>query len=350
MNCTACGAAVAPPDRFCRQCGHRLTTVAADSTTSVQSASARAAARCFTGHLGEIIAVAFSADGQHAISASTDRTICRWDVASGRQLHRFQVDAVSLSAISADGNHVLTSGSSGPMTLWSTATGQVLHRFQHHDTVDAMAISSSSPRGVYVTNQYLAVIDLTSGRELRQSGRHEGNMPACVAISPNGDRAIVGVSEPDYSNHAASVWDLESRQELTAPKRAMMLVSCAAFSPDGRRAVAGSEDTSICLWDVDSGVELRRIEGHSGNIRSVTFLPDGRHLLSSSGTDYYDADLLKELGIDNTVRLWDVETGRELARCEGHTANVHCIAVSPDGRHALSGSADKTIRLWTLPL
>ncbi|MEQ1907494.1 MAG: WD40 repeat domain-containing protein [Vicinamibacterales bacterium] len=264
-------------------------------------------------------------------------------------LHRFNVDAVSLAAFSADGNYVLTSGGFGPISLWNATSGQVLHRFQYRHTTDAMAISPNSLRGVYVTSEYQGVIDLESCRELRQFGRHEKYEPACVAISPTGNRAVVGVSEPDYSLRAASVWDLDRGQELTAPQRAMTLVSCAAFSPDGRRAIAGSEDTSMCLWEVDSGRHLRRIEGHSGNIRSVTFMPDGRRVLSSSGTDYYDADLLRELGIDNTVRLWDIETGSELQRFEGHTANVNCVTVSPDSRYALSGSADKTMRLWTLP-
>lgn len=347
MTCTACGAAVAPTDRFCRECGQKLRAEAAGAGNP--GLPAEGTARCFTGHSGALIAVSFSADGQHALSAGADNTMRRWDVASGRELHRFHVDAASIAAFSADGNYLLTSGGYGAIGLWNGANGQLLHRFPYTHTTDAMAVSADSRRAVFVTSEYHGVIDLASRRELRRSGRREDHQPACVAVSADGRRAIVGVSDPDYSIRAASVWDLDSGHELTAPSRAMMLVSCAAFSPDGSRAVAGSEDTSISLWDVASGRDLGRIEGHSGNIRSVAFTPDGRRLLSASGTDYYDADLLKELGIDNTMRLWDVETGRELCRFDGHTANVNCVAVSPDGRHALSGSADKTMRWWTLP-
>jgi WD40 repeat protein len=70
-------------------------------------------------------------------------------------------------------------------------------------------------------------------------------------------------------------------------------------------------------------------------VRSVAFLPDGRRALSSS--------------YDKTVRLWDVETGTELARFAEHTAAVLGLACSPDGHCALSGGADGKLLLWQLP-
>jgi small GTP-binding protein len=72
----------------------------------------------------------------------------------------------------------------------------------------------------------------------------------------------------------------------------------------------------------------------ASDIYCVAFSPDGKHALSGS--------------VDNTVRLWEVGTGRAVRVLEGHSASVYSVAFSPDGKHALSGSFDQTVRLWDL--
>jgi len=113
---------------------------------------------------------------------------------------------------------------------------------------------------------------------------------------------------------------------------AMGSVGAVAFSPDGRLLASGGSDGAVRVWDVATGRELRRLEGHTDSVQSVAFSPDGRTLASG--------------GKDNIVRLWGVDTGRELNSLKGHTDFVRSVAFSPDGQTVASGAGDMTVRLW----
>jgi WD40 repeat protein len=107
------------------------------------------------------------------------------------------------------------------------------------------------------------------------------------------------------------------------------------FSPDGRSYLAGGDVGPLRLWDVETGKQLREFSGHEGWTSQATFTPDGKQVLSGGNQD-------------KSLRLWDVATGRQVRAFTGHTDAVLSVAVSPDGRLALSGSADKTLRIWEL--
>src|SRR6266849_754628 len=110
--------------------------------------------------------------------------------------------------------------------------------------------------------------------------------------------------------------------------------NAVAFSSDGKLALFASADKSVRLWDVDAGRERKRFIGHSASVWSVAFSSDDTRALSGSA--------------DGTVRLWDVDTGRELKRLDGHEGLVTAVAFTPDGKKALSGGYDHQVFLWDL--
>jgi hypothetical protein len=82
------------------------------------------------------------------------------------------------------------------------------------------------------------------------------------------------------------------------------------------------------------GSLIRTLQGHRHSINAVAVTPDGRHMVSGSR--------------GNTLRVWDLATGETKTTLRGHTDTVNAVAVTPDGRHVVSGSSDKTLRVWDL--
>ena len=107
-------------------------------------------------------------------------------------------------------------------------------------------------------------------------------------------------------------------------------VSSVAFSPDGKTLVSGGYKT-IKLWNLETGKEILTLTGHSGNVSSVAISPDGKTLVSGSD--------------DKTIKLWNPETGKKILTLT-NSGNVSSVAISPDGKTLVSGSEDKTIKLW----
>ena len=84
------------------------------------------------------------------------------------------------------------------------------------------------------------------------------------------------------------------------------------------------------LWDVATGMEVRRIAG----VGAMVWSPDGKVLASSC---------------EKTIHLWDIETGKELFRFEGHTGAISAVAFSPNGQMLASVAYDQTVRVWRMP-
>ena len=250
-------------------------------------------------------------------------------------------DGVYALAVLADGR--LASGSDDKtIRLWDVASGAETARLEGHTSeIRSLAVVADGRLASGSDDKTIRLWDVASGAETARLEGHTSEIRS-LAVLADGRLASGSGSWPfgrpdstiDPSHNTIRLWDVASGAETARLEGHTGRVTALALLPDGRLA-SGSEDSTIRLWDVASGAEITRLEVDAA-VWCLLALPDGR-LASGSGSQMFPAE-------DNTIRLWDVASGAEITRLEVDAA-VWCLLALPDGRLA-SGSGDNTIRLW----
>ncbi|ETO11858.1 WD-40 repeat-containing protein [Reticulomyxa filosa] len=110
-------------------------------------------------------------------------------------------------------------------------------------------------------------------------------------------------------------------------------INSIKISPDGTKIVSSSNDKTIKIWDITSGIVIKQLIGHEDNVNDAEFSPDGNLIVSCSS--------------DKTIRLWDVISCIETKILQGHNNNATRIMFSKDGKIIISASSrDETIKIW----
>ncbi|NJL01336.1 MAG: protein kinase [Spirulinaceae cyanobacterium SM2_1_0] len=289
-------------------------------------------ARDLHGHTSSINAVAISPDGQLLASASADKTIRLWELATGakRDILKGHTSFVNDLAISQDGRALISASADTTIRIWDLTTGEEIQSLTGHTAaVDRLEISPDGQTLVSVGADFtIRCWNLQTGQLEHTLVGHESSINA-IAISPDGK--ILASAGADRSTR---LWDLRTGQLQQTLVGHESFINAIVISPDGKTLATGSADTTLKLWDLATGAEIQTLSGHSGFINDLAISPDGQWLASASA--------------DKTIRLWQLPDGSASEVLTQHTNFVNHLAFSLDGQTLFSSSADKTIRLWQL--
>ncbi|MDB5389117.1 MAG: repeat protein [Planctomycetaceae bacterium] len=338
----------------------------------------------FRGHATEVTSLAFDSNGTQVISSS-EKDVCIWDPATGKEIRRLKVDGDSVVGFSRDFSRLAIARSfhfdvpearRGKLTLQETANGSDVWSIDAHGNWDrnfpfrpSIAALAFSPDGKWLATAgsvtkvggphgmpggVVKIWNIQTGQEFQQLGPLSTRVET-VVFSADGKYLAVGTGgasgelpEPGELH----VWNTTTFQRVHSfrtrsdveqggnPGSVMHL----AFHPKGVLLAAAVTDGTVRLWELPSGHELLELRGHQGQsssneidkftgriigrsraVRTVAFSPDGSRLASA--------------GYDRVVREWDTLTGEQTRTFSFISARINAVAFSPDGqRVAAAGS------------
>jgi WD40 repeat protein len=313
--------------------GRQIISGSDDRTVRIWDAEKGTELAVFRGHEAEVRAVACSPDGRRIISASDDGTVRVWDVESGAEVatlrgHELMVQTVGYSP---DGQRIVSGGWDNTVRIWDAGSGAelaILRNTQDGQLVRSVGFAPGGRRiASGASDGTVRIWDIDRGTKARVLRGHK----VCgLAHSPDGRRIVSG-----HWDHTARVSSAEDGDETTVLRGHEGPVTCVAYSPDGNRIATGSVDHTVRVWDAESGDEIIVLRGHEGSVTHVAYSPDGKWIASSTG-DHDGHGCFTRLA-DDTVRVWDAESGAEVSVQRGKLGVITSMAFSSDGRRIASG-------------
>lgn len=304
-------------------------------------------------HADRINDIAYSPDGRWLASASRDGTVRVWDLGNGREVTAYRGHADDLKsqtedtnvfrvpavAFAPDGQSIASSGGEH-IHVWEPKTGKRLHILKgHKGVVKALAfgpnantlLSGGDDRTIHIW-------DIRAEKPVYSTSDQNQRVEA-VAFGAGGKliAAINAAGELSVYNPATK------KKLLSIPVTDSGQAGYGvAFAADEYGIVTAGGDTKpklIAGPDPEGtragiGQTIRAYTGHSAKVNSLAATPDGKLIVTGSK--------------DKSVRIWDANTNKQLWSFQGHLGQVTAVALRPDGRQAASGGEDGTIRLWPL--
>lgn len=331
----------------------------------------------FRGHTAAITSVQFSPCGDRVVSGSCDWTVRLWDARSCVEMlsppHAKPV--IKCVAFSPDGTLIVSATDRYEITIRNSKTGATVayaylyNRLQNRDRISSVTFSQDSKLVAFTQSTLIYILDAKDCTPVSKPLVGHTSLVTSAKFLPDGN--IISGS----NDRMIRVWNINSGETISVLQAHTGSILSISLSSDGSRMVSGSEDKTIRVWNVQSRRSICTLEGHTDKILTVVISSDGQHVASMSEdmtVRIWDIDSAKERtifpleGVEHvfgfspdvkfiavssergcSIHVWDMDTRLEVCSpLEGHTRSISCIAFPQNGRHIVSCSYDRTIRIW----
>lgn len=289
----------------------------------------------FNGTNEAVVDLEFSSDGQFVASVGSEGVVgsLLWNVASGRM--EGNIPGASMDTAFAPDKAVFAYGLGNSVQLWDSDKAQIQQTLLGSAGLRDIALSpDGSVAGTADESGLIRLWNLKTG-ELKRSWQAHAGRVFGLEFSSDGHKLLSGGGDG-----AVSLWEGETARRLWTQKAFETGVRDVAFT--GSRSVAGTgRQTIVKLWSRETGKAYTQPDG-----TTLTLKSDGNSSIMAVSSPQGGMDALLAIGSGNDIVLRDPENYQVLHTLRGHTDSITALAFSADGRQLVSGSTDKTARLW----